>query len=108
MTQTRTGSLVESLANIAIGFGINWAANMLVLPLFGFHVTGSQAFGIGVIFTVISLIRSYVLRRWFNGLRWGHRAEAKVAPEVAGIVHREFGPTGVSLPSYAPGRERAP
>ena len=77
MTQTRTGSFVEAWANIAVGFSINWCANMLVLPLFGFHVTGGQAFGIGVIFTVISLVRSYCLRRWFNGLRWGH-AGAKV------------------------------
>lgn len=75
MTQTRAASFVEAWANIAVGFGINWAANMLVLPLFGFHVTGAQAFGIGVIFTAISLVRSYVLRRWFNGMRWGNRRE---------------------------------
>lgn len=66
MTQSRLGSLIEALANIVIGFTINWWANILILPLFGFHVTGGQAFGIGVIFTVISLVRSYVLRRWFN------------------------------------------
>lgn len=71
MSQTRLGSFVESWANIGIGFAINWSANMLVLPLFGFAVTGGQAFGIGVIFTGISLARSYCLRRWFNGLRWG-------------------------------------
>lgn len=76
MTQTRAASFVEAWANIAVGFGINWAANMLVLPLFGFHVTGAQAFGIGVIFTAISLVRSYVLRRWFNGMRWGNKREA--------------------------------
>lgn len=68
MSQTRLGSLVEAFANIAIGFGINWAANMLVLPLFGFHVTGGQAFGIGLVFTAISLARSYLLRRVFNRL----------------------------------------
>lgn len=77
MAQTRVGSLAEAGANIAVGFTINWTANMLVLPLFGFHVTGGQAFGIGVIFTGISLARSYVLRRWFNGLKFGN------TPEVA-------------------------
>jgi hypothetical protein len=66
MNQTRLGSLIEALANVVIGFGINWVANMAILPLFGFHVTGAQAFGIGVFFTVISIVRSYVLRRWFN------------------------------------------
>jgi hypothetical protein len=66
MNQTRLGSLIEALANVVIGFAINWTANMAILPLFGFHVTGGQAFGIGCFFTVISVARSYILRRWFN------------------------------------------
>lgn len=68
--QTKLGSFVEAWANIAVGFGINFTANMLVLPIFGFQVTASDAFGIGIIFTAISLARSYVLRRWFNGLKF--------------------------------------
>lgn len=76
MAQTRLGSFTEAWANIAVGFGINFTANMLVLPLFGFDVRAGQALGIGVIFTVISLARSYVLRRWFNGLRFGNTPEA--------------------------------
>jgi len=76
MTQTRIGSLAEAAANIAVGFTINWTANMLVLPWFGFNVTAGDAFGIGLVFTAISLARSYVLRRWFNGLRFGNRTEA--------------------------------
>jgi hypothetical protein len=73
MSQTKLGSMAEAWANIAIGFSINWTANMLILPLFGFRVTGTQAFGIGVFFTVISLARSYVLRRFFNGLKFGNK-----------------------------------
>lgn len=70
--QTKLGSFVEAWANIAVGFSINWCANMLILPLFGFKVSGGQAFMIGVWFTGISLARSYVLRRWFNGLKFGN------------------------------------
>jgi uncharacterized membrane protein (DUF485 family) len=66
VNQTRIGSLIEALVNVVIGFTINWVANMLILPIFGFNVTGAQAFGIGVFFTVISIARSYVIRRWFN------------------------------------------
>lgn len=73
MSQTRAGSFVEAWANIVVGFSLNWTANMLILPLFGFHVTGGAAFEIGCIFTVISLVRSYVLRRWFNGLKWSNK-----------------------------------
>lgn len=69
MSQSRLGSLIEAWANIAVGFTINWCANMVVLPWFGFEVTASQAFGIGVVFTAISLARSYLIRRWFNGMR---------------------------------------
>lgn len=72
MTQTRIGSFVEAAANIAVGFAINWYANMIVLPWFGYDVTAGDAFGIGLVFTAISLVRSYVLRRWFNGLRFGN------------------------------------
>lgn len=72
--QTRLGSLIEAWANIAIGFSINFVANLIVLPWFGFDVTPLDAFGIGLIFTAISLARSYFLRRIFNGIKsaWNH------------------------------------
>lgn len=68
MAQTRMQSLFEAWLNIAIGFGINLIANLLVLPIFGFHPTIGDAFGMGLIFTVISIVRSYLLRRLFNRL----------------------------------------
>lgn len=77
MAQTRTGSLVEAWVNIAIGFAINWTANMVFLPMFGFSsITAGKAFGIGLVFTAISLVRQYILRRYFNGLKFGN-TEAK-------------------------------
>jgi hypothetical protein len=73
MAQTKLGSFVEAWSNIAIGFTINWTANMLILPLFGFStLTAAKAFGIGLVFTGISFARQYVLRRWFNGLKFGN------------------------------------
>lgn len=69
--QSRLGSFIEASVNIAIGFSINFTANMLILPRFGFHsLTAEKAFGIGCLFTVISLCRSYVIRRYFNWLRF--------------------------------------
>ena len=73
MRQTRLGSWLEAWANIAVGFAVNWGANLAILPLFGFHVTGGQAFRIGLLFTGISLVRSYLLRRVFNRI---HRLHA--------------------------------
>ena len=64
--QSRLMSLIEAWANVFVGYWVSVAANYIVLPWFGFHVSAGQAIGIGVIFTAISLVRSYLLRRWFN------------------------------------------
>jgi hypothetical protein len=75
MAQTKLGSIAEAWANIAIGFTINYCANLMILPLFGFHsLTARNNFIIGCIYTVISLVRSYVLRRWFNNLKFGNKS----------------------------------
>lgn len=66
MSQTRLASLVEASTNVAIGFAINMGANLLVLPAFGYPVTAADALGIGLAFTAISVLRSYMLRRAFN------------------------------------------
>ncbi len=66
MTQTRLGSLIEAIINVIIGFTINYAANMLIFPLFGFHITPGANLAMGLIYTVISVVRSYCVRRWFN------------------------------------------
>lgn len=65
--QSKIASFIEAWANIIIGFTINFVANLLILPIFGYNVTAAHAFGIGVLFTFISLVRSYAIRRWFNG-----------------------------------------
>ena len=70
--QTKFGSVVEASANIAVGFAVNWCANLVILPMFGFHLSGGVAFEIGLWFTAVSLARQYVLRRWFNGLKFGN------------------------------------
>ena len=66
MSQTKTSSFIEACINVVIGFSINMAANALILPLVGFHITAAQNLFIGVLYTVISVARSYVIRRWFN------------------------------------------
>lgn len=69
--QTRLQSIIEANVNLMVGFGISWAANVWVVPsLFGVAMSAKQGFGMVVLFSVLSLIRQYVLRRVFN--RW-HR-----------------------------------
>ena len=64
--QSRLHSAVEAVANVVVGYSINFAANLVVLPVFGLAVSAGQAAGIGLAFTGISMARSYVLRRAFN------------------------------------------
>lgn len=66
MTQTRLGSLIESLMNIAIGYGVALLSQIVVFPMFNINVPISTNLWIGAWFTLISLVRSYVIRRWFN------------------------------------------
>lgn len=70
--QSRRASLLEAFLNILIGFGISVLANLLFLPLWGYAVSPSAAFEIGLLFTLISLLRSYALRRLFN--HWHYRS----------------------------------
>jgi hypothetical protein len=66
MSQTRLSSFIEAIINVAIGFAINFTANMFIFPLFGFHITPGANLLMGLIYTVISVVRSYAVRRWFN------------------------------------------
>ena len=69
MKQSRLMSLVESLANVLVGYGVAVATQMVVFPIFGLAVTVTENLLIGLIFTVVSIVRSYTLRRGFEALR---------------------------------------
>jgi hypothetical protein len=66
--QSRWMSLLEAVTNIAVGFGVAVLTQVLVFPLFGLSVSLGENLGIGAVFTVVSLIRSFALRRAFNAL----------------------------------------
>ena len=66
--QSKRNSAFEAVTNVAIGYLVSVLANVLILPLFGYNVTIGDSFAIGLAFTVVSLVRSYVLRRIFNRL----------------------------------------
>ncbi len=66
MNQSKLGSLYESAINIAIGAVVALLSQLIVFPMFGIDVPLSANIGIMMWFTLISVIRSYVIRRWFN------------------------------------------
>ena len=64
--QTRYESFKESIVNIIIGYVVAVLSQLLVFPLFDIVVEFSDNLMIGLYFTVISLIRSYLVRRYYN------------------------------------------
>jgi hypothetical protein len=81
MKQSRTMSLVESLTNVAIGYGIAVVTQILVFPLFGLSTTLADNMAMGAIFTVVSIARSYCLRRVFEAIGMRRANEATAAPK---------------------------
>jgi hypothetical protein len=66
--QTKKGSVLETITNTAAGFAINYTANLLIFPLYGMHISPGNNFLLGLIYTIISVVRSYGMRRLFNFL----------------------------------------
>ena len=69
MKQSRLMSLVESVANMVVGYGVAVVTQVLIFPIFGLHTTLAQNLKIGAIFTVVSIARSFALRRAFEAIR---------------------------------------
>lgn len=67
--QSRRMSLLESIANVAIGYLVALGGQIVVFPLVGVHVDMRTNLVIGAAFTVISIARSYCVRRLFNRIR---------------------------------------
>ena len=64
--QTKKQSLIESVNNILIGFVVAIGSQLIIFPIFNIHIKLHENFQIALYFTVISLIRSYLLRRYYN------------------------------------------
>lgn len=69
MRQSRRMSLLEALTNVAIGYGVAVATQIAVFPLFGLEVSLSDNLAIGGLFTLVSIARSYAVRRLFEAIR---------------------------------------
>jgi hypothetical protein len=64
--QSRLMSLLEAVTNIVVGYALAVLTQIMVFPLFGLHASLGENLLIGSIFTLVSLFRSYTLRRVFN------------------------------------------
>lgn len=67
--QSRKHSAFESVLNVLIGYWVALVAQAIILPIYGIYLAASEHGQIAGLFTVVSLVRSYALRRAFN---WWH------------------------------------
>ena len=70
MAQSRKGSLLESAINVLVGYWVAVGTQVAIFPLFGVHLPIADNMLIGVLFTLVSLVRSYCLRRLFNRFKF--------------------------------------
>lgn len=80
MSQSRIDSFMEAATNVAIGVGVSMAANAVFIPMITGEPLSAAANGsLAVIYTIISLARSYIIRRAFNGRTVWAAIKARVA-----------------------------
>lgn len=69
--QSRWMSFMEAVTNIAVGYGVAVLTQIVVFPMFGLHASLDQNLLLGGLFTGMSLVRSFLIRRLFNRLPSG-------------------------------------
>ena len=69
MIQTRAMSAVEAAFSTTIGFVLSWALAVFLYPLCGIVGTPGQTLAVTIAFTVLSVVRSYAVRRLFERVR---------------------------------------
>ena len=69
MSQTKQMSFIEACINTFIGYCINIIAQLILFPIFNIHIAIHEHLLMGCVFTLISIVRSYYIRRLFNYLQ---------------------------------------
>ena len=69
MKQHKRSSLLEAVANVAVGIGVACAAQVIIFPWFGIFIPFTDTLGIALVMTCISIPRGYLVRRFFEHLR---------------------------------------
>jgi hypothetical protein len=62
-------SMVETITNVAIGLIVSFLSQVVIFKYYDIHISLAQNLELTLYFTVVSIIRSYVLRRFFNSIR---------------------------------------
>ena len=78
MSQTRVVSFIESISNVIIGLGVGIVSQILIFPIFNINVPIRTNIAIAGWMTLVSILRSYIIRRWFNNSSYNSKFESKL------------------------------
>ena len=67
MNQTKLITAIEVGIDTASGFIVAMVIQTYAFPLYNMHPSHADNFQLTCIFTVASMVRRYIIRRWFNG-----------------------------------------
>lgn len=67
--QSKLGSAVEAIANVVVGIIVSLISQLVIFGAYGIHLSLAENVQMVGYFTLVSLVRSYLLRRLFNRLR---------------------------------------
>jgi hypothetical protein len=76
MMQSRRMSLLEAVANVVIGYVLAVMTQIAVFPMLGLWPSLGENLALGAVFTGVSLLRSYCVRRAFENWRLGHERQS--------------------------------
>jgi membrane protein implicated in regulation of membrane protease activity len=64
--QTKKNSILESITNTTIGVLITFIFSPIIYDMVGIEYTYSQLGMATILFTILSIVRGYIVRRFFN------------------------------------------
>ena len=88
--QSKLVSLLESFINIFIGYTVAVISQMAIFPMFGIQIELKDNLLIGFYFTLISIIRSYTVRRFFNAILIGTYNKHEINEEEIERINNEL------------------
>lgn len=96
MKQSRIMSLMETVLSTTIGFVVALVTQWLVFPLFGFRPALVENLAITAIFTVVSILRQFFVRRAFEALH----IRRPLSPAMQAVIAERY--RQIDVEGYSP------
>lgn len=69
MAQSKKNSLIEAIVNTFVGFIVTLIASPVIYWICDVKMGYTKMTIVTLLFTIVSIIRNYVIRRWFNKIK---------------------------------------